>query len=105
SVRRFQSYQDAVTFLCGEVRTGNCAKAAGLNLAEFFALPNRYDQNPLFDRVGIDNGAWRKSLADQMFINYLSGRGLELDQAVPGATEYVQELRAVGAKIFFVSSR
>ena len=105
TLRRFEAYQDSVRTLCGKDRTGDCGKSAGLNISEFLSLPNRYDQNPLFDQVGISKGAWSAQLNDSAIKIYLSGKWIELDQATPGATEYIQELRKLHAKIFFVTSR
>lgn len=105
TARHFYSYQRTITEMCGVNREGSCGKVAGLNLEEFLALPNRYDKNPLLDRVGVPKGKWRDELTKRESDIYLSGAFLELDQSVPGATEFVQQLHYRGAKVFFVSSR
>ncbi|MGZ3695609.1 MAG: HAD family acid phosphatase [Bdellovibrionota bacterium] len=102
--RRFLSFQEAFSTICGPAREGDCAKAAGINIIEFLALPNRYAQGTLLQAVGI-SPEMAEQLQKEMMNIYYGGTYVAKDQSVPGATEFVQELRKTGAKIFFVTSR
>lgn len=104
STRRLLSFRDAMTEQCGTERRGDCAKVAGINIEEIQALSNRYDFGPLFDRIGVSS-TFRTLLEKRALEIYLSGKYLDLDQAVPGAVEFIQTEQARGAKVFFVSSR
>jgi hypothetical protein len=102
--RRFEAYREAIDQNCGSSRQAECAKAAGVNIEEFHSLKNRYNQNPLWETIGISAGMRAKLFTD-MLKAYSNGALISFDQSVPGATELVQELRLSGAKIFFVTSR
>lgn len=105
TTRRYLAVRETLNTQCGIDRSGVCGRIAGLNLDEFLDLPNRYDQDPLLDRIRAPRGQWRTDFMKSVIDAYLSGRYMEMDQAVPGATEFVQKLQAAGAKVFFISSR
>lgn len=106
TTRRFFSFKKAMRERCGTDRIeATCRISAGLNLEEFLALPNRYDQNQLFDHVGLSNPIWSQAIQKRMIDIYLSGEFMDLDQSVPGATEFIQALKNAGASFFYISSR
>lgn len=103
--RKFRAYQEAVNPLCGPKRSGSCGRVAGINLTEVYALPNHYNWNPLWAALGGLPHDFQTNLEKQALDYYLSNQFMDLDQAVPGATEFVQNLRSLGTHVFFVSSR
>jgi hypothetical protein len=105
--RRYLSLQEAIEKICAPLRSRllECSRARGINLQEIYALPNRYDFGPLFQRLGLEGWAARHRLIDRMLDVYLGDTHLDQDQAIPGAVELALALRERAIPLFFVSSR
>lgn len=83
-----------------------CEAIRGLNTQEIYRLRNRYDDLALFASLGLDlSPDQEKRLLDDTLGEYLSGRLEGWDQPIAGANAFVRELRASGARVYFVSSR
>lgn len=104
SPRRWLSYQETLRQM-GNADPVLLGQAGKMNLLHIERLPNRYDPRQLFYTLGIQNELFIREASDRMLQIYLSGRYLEHDQEIPGATAYVRSLVRAGAKIIFVSSR
>lgn len=105
TTRRYQALRDSLPEACAEVPAAACGALKGINIAEQLALPNRYDLEPLLDLVKFPQGGARQRLLNATVDKYLSGRHIELDQAVPGALDLVHQLQNAGAEIYYVSAR
>lgn len=113
TLRRWAAYQLVRQKMCAVAdpfvnpfKDAVCDAVLGLNVAELYALPNRYSEVLLAGALGLDPElpAW-KEIAKSSLDEYLSGRYEYLDQPVPGANAYVRELKRNGAHVWFVSSR
>jgi hypothetical protein len=102
--RRCSSFHQAVHDYCGASRSDDCGKAFALHLADFESLTNRYDPSPLFDRIELSFG-FRRAIQSRALNYYLSEQFVSRDLAIPGAVEYLRELRSRGAAVFFVTAR
>ncbi|MGE3260704.1 MAG: HAD family acid phosphatase [Bacteriovoracia bacterium] len=105
TLRRYQALQQATFFHCGGYHQPDCHRLKGLNIEEFLSLKNRYDIEPLLDAIEFPAGPLRDQLLKSVFRSYLSGNFMELDQAIPGASELIHALQKAGADIYYVSSR
>jgi len=105
--RKYMAFREAVESICGDMNRPSgfgCEAATAIHQAQFYALENHYAVLDLFDSSTISS-EWRATLDRTMTGIYLSGKGLELDREIPGAAKFVQKMRALGAKVYFVSSR
>lgn len=105
TARRYQSLQQATFFNCGGHEQPGCHRLRGLNMEELLSLKNRYDIEPILDAIEFPVGPLRIQLLKNVFRTYLSGNFMELDQAIPGASEFIHALREAGADVYYVSSR
>lgn len=105
--RRFAAFQAVFDAHCTEdPKNAACLKGRGLNISELYSVPNRYDHKPLFLALGIAPSLLAASQQEsEMVAFYLSGEFMTLDQAVPGASEFIRSLLDAGVMVFYVSSR
>lgn len=103
--RRYYSLITATQSICGTQRKGQCGHLAGINIKEIIDLPNHYNLDTLFTHVEVTDKVLLQKIGNGLVEHYLSGKKMDLDQAVPGATEFIQKLNDLHAKTFFVSSR
>lgn len=106
--RRRLAYVEAARELCAAktIPSVLCGTLAGLNTGEIYGLANAYDATELAHTLGIDlrTPDWSR-IVNRMEELYLSGKYEGRDEPVPGADLYVRELRGVGARVVYVSSR
>jgi hypothetical protein len=103
--RKYFAFRRAVEDVCLLQPGDQCFDAAGVSLSQLYELQNRYDWAPLFSTVGIDTWVQTHDLKKKSEAIYLSGAMMQLDQALPGVVEFIRELKAAGADVFYVSSR
>lgn len=110
--RKYHSYLEAHRKLCGAPATTlmnpvstDCEKSLGISQIDFYRSHNGYSSAELMKRLQIQDQNFMNEFDKIMVPLYLSGKWMDIDTSLPGASTYVRELKRSGAEVFFISSR
>ena len=115
--RRYVATRQAIEFACnifsppmrsGFIEEPRCEDYRRVSLYDLYKLKNRYQISyalKALETAPVYEMDLLPLITEKSLKIYLSGNHLELDTAYLGAVSFIQDLKKVGAEIFFVSSR
>lgn len=110
--RKYISYMEAQKTLCGlpsetltNPKSPDCEKALGLSKIDFYRIENGYSSTLLMQKLSLTDESFITTFNKMMVTNYLSGKWMETDSSIPGASPFVRSMKRSGAQVYFISSR